>query len=142
MSIDPIGLVIAFTVAGLFGGWIGYIGGVAEGVARERLRQDVKRSHRPASVLSRAVLDVLAERQRQISVEGWTPEHDDGHDTEELAFAASCYATADEGEAPPAVWPWDWSWWKPKGRRRNLVKAGALILAEIDRLDRKDSHEQ
>lgn len=83
-----------------------------------------------------AARDVLAERQRQISVEGWTPEHDDEHSFEEMAFAASCYACADEGEAPPAVWPWDWKWWKPKGRRRNLVKAGALILAEIERLDR------
>jgi hypothetical protein len=27
-------------------------------------------------------------------------------------------------------------WWKPTNRRRDLVKAGALILAEIERLDR------
>jgi hypothetical protein len=95
---------------------------------------------RPAAPLSEvtdAQRDVLAERQRQMAVEGWTPEHDDEtYSTEELAFAAVCYATADEGDAPPAVWPWPWAWWKPKDRRRNLVKAGALILAEIERLDR------
>ena len=80
--------------------------------------------------------DVAAERRRQVEAEGWTPEHDDEHSTQELAFAAACYATADEGDAPPAVWPWHLSWWKPTDRRHNLVKAGALILAEIDRIDR------
>jgi hypothetical protein len=35
-------------------------------------------------------------------------------------------------------WPggWDWSWFKPTTPRRDLVKAGALIVAEIERLDR------
>lgn len=37
---------------------------------------------------------------------------------------------------PPRNWPWHRVWWKPSTRRRNLVKAGALILAEIERLDR------
>jgi hypothetical protein len=74
--------------------------------------------------LTQAASDVLAERRRQVEVEGWTPQHDDAeHLPDELAMAASCYATADENEAPPAVWPWSWSWWKPKDRRRNLVKA-------------------
>lgn len=86
--------------------------------------------------LTAAARDVLAERQRQISAEGWTPEHDDGHGTEELAFAAACYSTADEGDAPPAVWPWAREWWKPRDRRLNAVKAAALLLAEIERLDR------
>jgi hypothetical protein len=87
--------------------------------------------------LTDAARDVLAERARQIAVEGWSPAHDDAtYSTEELAFAASCYATADEGDAPPAVWPFPWVWWKPKDRRRNLIKAGALTLAEIERLDR------
>lgn len=35
----------------------------------------------------------------------------------------------------PDAWPWDPSWWKPSPDPiRNLVKAGALIAAEIDRL--------
>lgn len=100
----------------------GYARGLAEGAAR--------------TGLTPAEHDVLAERQRQISAEGWTPEHDDGYGTEELAFAAACYCTADEDEAPPSVWPWDISWWKPTTRRRNCVKAAALLLAEIERLDR------
>lgn len=66
---------------------------------------------------SQAVLDVAAERRRQVEAEGWTPEHDDEHWAEELAFAASCYATADEGDPPPAVWPFHLSWWKPTDRR-------------------------
>lgn len=91
---------------------------------------------------SQAALDVLAERRRQIDVEGWTPEHDDEHDACELSDAAACYAlgseAADVGDVP-GCWPqsWDESWWRPsKDRRRNLVKAAALLLAEIERLDR------
>jgi len=83
-----------------------------------------------------AARDVLVERARQVGVEGWTPEHDDQHDGMELAFAASCYAVADEGEPPDAIWPWPIEWWKPRSHRENLVRAGALILAEIERLDR------
>ena len=33
------------------------------------------------------------------------------------------------------VWPYQWEF-KPADRRRELVKAGALILAEIERIDR------
>ena len=87
-----------------------------------------------------AILDVIAERQRQQSVEGWKPEHDDEHCNGELAMAAVCYinetGTVNCNGGKPCGWPWDASWWKPKTRRRNLVKAGALILAEIERLDR------
>ena len=89
------------------------------------------------SDMTQAAHDVLVERRRQIEVEGWTPEHDDAeHLPNELALAAASYICADEGDAPPAIWPWDRSWWKPSTPRRNLVKAGALILAEIERLDR------
>lgn len=92
--------------------------------------------------MTKAAADVLAERRRQIEAEGWTPEHDDEHSAGEMALAASCYA--EEGPQPygagwatsPTRWPWSPDWWKPQGYRRNLVKAGALILAEIERLDR------
>lgn len=96
-----------------------------------------------------AARDVLAERQRQISDEGWTPEHDDEHSKGEIAYAATSYAVEaarlaggmkpDPTRGPPFSWPpqWDTSWWKPSDTpRRNLVKAGALVLAEIERLDR------
>ena len=36
----------------------------------------------------------------------------------------------------PSTPPMCWRRWKPTDRRRDLVKAGALILAEIERLDR------
>ncbi|EBB6843688.1 hypothetical protein FR097_10680 [Salmonella enterica] len=97
-----------------------------------------------------AVCDVIAERYRQKSVEGWTPEHDDEQRDGVLALAASCYAenfalfsTRQEGvpvdwsDAPqPANWPLSSVWWKPSSPRGDLVKAGALILAEIERGDR------
>ena len=87
-----------------------------------------------------AILDVIAERQRQKTIEGWTPEHDDEHCNGELAMAAVCYinetGTVNRNGGKPWGWPWDASWWKPKTRRRNLVKAGALVLAEIERIDR------
>lgn len=94
--------------------------------------------------ITHAAFDVLRERLRQKEVEGWTAEHDDQHDGGELAEAAACYALASadpEGADCPLValgafWPWDPKWWKPGNRRRMLIKAGALILAEIERLDR------
>ncbi|MDP5889476.1 hypothetical protein ACSESQ_16170 [Pseudomonas aeruginosa] len=91
-----------------------------------------------------AWLDVQAERRRQITAEGWTPEHDDAHSHGQMARAAACYALAgssapNDGTAALLVslaWPWDEQWWKPTTTRRDLVKACALGLAEIERLDR------
>lgn len=103
--------------------------------------------------LTIAAADVLAERARQIGVEGWTTDHDDEHSKGEMAQAAACYADpaparyADTRINEPIRWPPAWvRWWKPSkdhrgqpDRRRDLVKAGALILAEIERLDRAAS---
>ena len=36
----------------------------------------------------------------------------------------------------PFFWPWERDWWKPVDNRRDLVRAGALISAELDRMDR------
>lgn len=94
-----------------------------------------------------ALADIAAERRRQIDVEGWTTEHDDTHDMGEMANAAAVYALtparrswivgthADE-TMRERLWPWSKAWWKPKSRRQDLVRAGALIVAEIERLDR------
>lgn len=106
----------------------------------------------PASEqLTAAARDVLAERRRQVEAEQWTPEHDDRYRQRQLAMAAACYAAAvpvhdvldySDGKienrvpAMPSAWPWTRAWWKPGTARQNLVKAGALILAEIERLDR------
>jgi len=89
--------------------------------------------------------DIAEERQRQIDKEGWTAEHDEGHANGELALAAAYYARADVvcRVDPNLLWPenWDEKWRKPKGRIRNLVRAGALIAAEIDRLKRLEDKE-
>ena len=115
----------------------------AKAVAPDQFRDAAKMMAEPAEVpMTQAATDVLAERQRQISAEGWTPDHDDEHDDGSLAAAAACYALGGQAGEIPAGWPqsWDDSWWRPSaGERRNLVKAGALILAEIERLDRADA---
>lgn len=92
--------------------------------------------------MSRALEDIAAERQRQMDVEGWTPEHDDTHTKGEMASAASAYAAAstlyhaDPYAGVLSIWPWSRDCLKPTTPRRDLVKAGALIVAEIERLDR------
>lgn len=98
----------------------------------------------PGTEVPQAWLDVQAERRRQITAEGWTPEHDDAHSHGQMARASACYALAgssapNDGTAALLVslaWPWDEQWWKPSTARRDLVKACALALAEIERLDR------
>lgn len=85
---------------------------------------------------------IARERRRQKTVEGWTPEHDAQHCRAELARVAVCYTrqAIDPCRAGcPPGWPDEWSlnWWKPSDDPiRNLVKAGALIAAQIDRLQR------
>jgi len=81
---------------------------------------------------------IMQERQRQIKEEGLTPEHDDEHSAGELAQAAEVYRSADSeaSSEPPPEWPWRPGWYKPASRLRNLVKAGALYQAELDRLER------
>lgn len=107
--------------------------------------------------ISQAAAEVLLERSRQISAEGWIPQHDDGYRNGEMAWAATCYLqnsavaakmqgmgvlTAEQSDErgrsvpTPQVWPWTKKWWKPAGQRRDLIKAAALIIAEIERLDR------
>lgn len=93
------------------------------------------------------IAEIAAERERQQQKEGWTKQHDDEHVKGEIALAAAAYAYAtafsDQERAngfSPCFWPASWSiaWFKPTTRRRDLVKAGALIVAEIERLDRAD----
>ena len=103
--------------------------------------------------VSDAARDVIAERNRQITVEGYDLQHDDAHRNDEIAAYATFYTM------PPAVrdWPAEetgygatWGdaiipvgWWPPKpcDRRQQLVKAAALLVAEIERLDRADKAE-
>jgi hypothetical protein len=92
------------------------------------------------------VREIKSERERQRNEEGWTPEHDDSHAKGEMARAAGCYALHAgqfghmSRETYPMAgnisWPWSREWWKPKTPRRDLIRAAALIVAEIERLDR------
>ena len=85
-----------------------------------------------------AARDVLAERARQIEKKGHTPYADDCYSGSDLARAAACYAYPElVAVAGLEAWPWyDLSGWKPSDPRRNCVKAAALLLAEIERIDR------
>ena len=109
--------------------------------------------------------DVLAERKRQKEVHAWSQAHDDGHTDGSLATVAALYAAPTRlfvkedldnlGARFRDPWPNSWDqgydkrpldlhgYWHnnnedapPILRRRLLVKAGALIIAEIERLDR------
>ena len=102
---------------------------------------------------------IAQERQRQIEKEGWSAQHDDKHDIGELATVAICYIEQAQyrghcvwQDRLPGEWPLTWhhKWWKPEPRDagpnpmirdkdavRMLEKAGALIAAEIDRLQRE-----
>ena len=118
------------------------------------------------SPLSSVLDEIKAERVRQISDEGWSSAHDDMHRNGEMARAAATYALQSTLGSPERsfdaeisggtmrwkrkfftvgtinvsylLWPWDGKWWRPTTPRRDLVKAAALIIAEIERLDRAD----
>lgn len=108
-------------------------------------------------VWTKATKDVLAERRRQVEAEGLTPAHDDAHTDFSLAKAACIYGVGATLEGPDRavmdefgatgtpgwmkeLWPWDHKWFKPTSRRRDLVKAAALLIAEIERIDRADAN--
>ena len=96
----------------------------------------------PHQARTQAATDVLAERRRQIEQEGWTPEHDDQYAPIALALASASYAMGDLYQTagkPPSIWPWNPLTWMPGTDRRNYVKAGALILAAIERIDRAEA---
>ncbi|HWW69681.1 MAG TPA: hypothetical protein VN089_07065 [Duganella sp.] len=100
--------------------------------------------------ISRAAYDVLAERRHQIEKEGYDTAHDDEHVNDEIAAYATFYAmppgardwtAAETGYGATwgeAIIPENWGPAKPGDRRGELVKGGALILAEIERLDRAE----
>ncbi|MER0794264.1 hypothetical protein AAA529_07370 [Pseudomonas aeruginosa] len=90
----------------------------------------------PGKEVPQAWLDVQAERRRQVEAEGWTPEHDDLYCAAELPRAAAAYILNGANDEAPAIWPFSAKWWKPRDARSNYVRASALILAEIERLDR------
>jgi hypothetical protein len=94
---------------------------------------------------------IAAERKRQIEA-GWNDGFADGCVENELVNAAICYAmTEEDREHSPnplyslldKFWPW-FDGWEPTPNNRiwELEKAGALIAAEIDRLQRLEGKEK
>lgn len=81
---------------------------------------------------------IALERQRHRIEKGWTDEHDDTHVGGELVKAATSYIMANSGcrRVSPTGWPWEIK--SADTTIGNLVKAGALIAAEIDRLKRQE----
>lgn len=87
---------------------------------------------------------IAAERQRQIEAEGYDSAHDDAHDNGEIAQAATAYThkaieqveTGGRTLQSFVYWPWPDGFKASDTPIPNLVKAGALIAAEIDRLTR------
>lgn len=90
---------------------------------------------------------IAQERHRQIYDKGYSKGHDNRHSNNQLVYAAMCYACPAQkkpsgptaffrSKEKPAMWPWDKEEWKPSpdNRIRELTRAGALIAAEIDRL--------
>jgi len=99
---------------------------------------------KPAAVRASASINALEmvrkERQRQAESEGYTPEHDDLHDEGQLAAAAAGYAAGVDlvydGDASGPVWPFEGNVEdavEGKSRLRQLIIAGALVVAEIER---------
>jgi len=92
---------------------------------------------------------IAIERQRQIDVHGYSDENisnnPDDYEDGDLAFAAAAYCcsgrwlTKDGGYIPELLFPWPEEYFKPSpnDRIKELVKAGAMIVAEIDRINNK-----
>ena len=89
----------------------------------------------PGLIQASAPIHVFRERLRQIREKGYTPDHDDAYTNGELADAAIAYIEPDE---LALKWPWAPDTFKPEGERRNLERAAALLIAEIERLDRAE----
>lgn len=110
-------------------------GGEYSDVHRITLCAEHARGAREESPFSAAITDVLAERTRQQRVKGYTTAQDDTYTDGELAAAAMSYI---EPMAAMDYWPADWpdDSFKPSDYRRNLIKATALLIAELERGDR------
>lgn len=88
--------------------------------------------------------DVHTKRQRQMTVHGWSRQEDDTYVDGELAEAAIPYIQAAqreelglEDEELQVFWPWADN--PPKldqPRRELLINAIALLVAEVERMDR------
>lgn len=117
------------------------------------MRQALEEADPSGAPLTPALVDVALERRRQIEVEGYTAEHDaNEHLAGEFASAGAAFAISAAsvldrvsargptyplgGPAAATFWPPTMGPWKPRSPRRDLVRAAALLIAELDRMDR------
>jgi hypothetical protein len=136
---------------------LGFVRRTNEWLARQLAREkahpnfDARYTSDPERIKTGIEL-IAAERERQITAEGWSAAHDDEHRLGELSQAGACYADIAgalmhgasvkdirdyycDCTGPNPQWPFEDAAWKPsQDPLQNLVKAGALIAAEIDRL--------
>lgn len=94
---------------------------------------------RQVAAMLAVVNHITAERTRQVVSLGYDSAHDDQHVHGELASAAACYALASSVATLPEArrhWPFAPAFWKPGAQRDNLIKALALLVAEVERIDR------
>lgn len=83
-----------------------------------------------------ALEEVAAEREKQRAK--WGDDHDDGHELGELAQVAAYIASRSGLAEDPPEWAYELD--QPP-RRRALIIAAALLIAEIERLDRLTERE-
>lgn len=81
--------------------------------------------------------EVAAEREKQRAK--WGDDHDDGHDGGELAEAAAFLASHDGTMRDPPDWAYALDANNPP--RRRYIIAAALLVAEVERLDRLTERE-
>lgn len=106
--------------------------------------------------------EIAVERERQVKGEGYSPERDDKYVYGDLAKAGatfafvathryrneivdlqkvpfdSCVWKCGFGEFVRNLWPWNQHNLKFKSPKEDLIKAAALIVAEIERLERSE----
>ena len=103
-------------------------------VMRDHLAALAQAREHPTNAALRLIAN---ERRRQVEDERFTPDQDDEQNEDgEMAYAAAAYAAAAAGDPDAAMfWPggWDPHMFKPTGETRDLVRAGALIVAELER---------
>jgi hypothetical protein len=141
---DALGYGLVMTVISVARGWC------------VRRWHEYRRNKNTPPDFAYIVEELATERVRHISGEGYTLEHDDEHVDGEIAAGAAAYclaaanridgigavqvnATAIPGTRVDAIrkaWAWGMGSFKPTTARRNLIKAGAMIIAEIGRIDR------
>jgi hypothetical protein len=103
-------------------------------VMRDHLAAQAQAREHPTNAALRLIAE---ERRRQVESEGYSPDQDDEQNEDgEMAYAAAAYAAASAGDPDAALfWPGglDPHMFKPTGETRDLVRAGALIVAELER---------